>query len=119
MSDKESSLPSQSICSIEYESQRLEVQTKGTGAFYELRLPKGDLCTLFITSYEVLPIINKEEITGLKMVFEKNNMETPTPDWVKRLWISPYNLTIIELSSIAIEVLSRSNVVGLQCAVST
>ena len=106
------SVPSNSICLVESQ----HYPTKGTGAIYTLHLTKGDKCTLFITSSQVLPISNKEEITGLKLTFEENKIQNPTPDWVDRLWISPYNMTVIELSTIAMTVLSSTNIIGLHCS---
>lgn len=115
MSAPEGFSRSKSICSVEYEPQGSQVTTKGIGAFYRMQITGDNICTLFITSSQVLPIKNKQEITGLKLRFEEMEIERPTLDWVNRLWISPHNVTVIEFSTIAMTILSRANVVGLQC----
>lgn len=109
------------ICSVEYESQNFQVSTKGTAAIYGLQFPVGNMRTLFLTSFQVLPIRCKNEITGIKIEFEDNEINnlTMTPDSAKIFWTSPtdkLNVTIIELTPIAIKVLSCTNVVRLACA---
>ena len=103
-----------SICSVEYHSHI------GAGAFYRLQFPEteGNWRTLFITSNRVVPISNKSQVTGLKLIFESSSIRNLyiTPDWVEHLWSSPYDdldVTVIELSAIAIKILSQEKIVRL------
>ena len=115
MSDQKGFSPFKSICLVEYETQRPQVTLKGSGAIYSMHKTNDKRCLLFITSFQVLPITKKEEITGLKLVFDEKNIERPNPDWVNKLWISPNKVTVIELSTIAMTILSKANVFGLEC----
>ena len=103
-----------SICSVEYNSHI------GAGAFYRLKFPEteGNWRTLFITSNRVVPISNKSQLTGLKLIFESSSIRNLNiiPDWVEHLWSSPYDdldVTVIELSAIAIKILSQEKIVRL------
>ena len=62
------------------------------------------------------------EITELRLEFEDNTIGNfdITPDWVKWLWTSPQdklNVTVIEFSTTALKVLSRSKYVSLESAI--
>ena len=104
--------PESSICSVIYNN------LTGTGAIYGLQFPENTMRTLFMTTFSVLKITTPAEVTGLKLVFKEitiGNINL-TPDWVKTLWTSPeeeLNVTIIELSPIAMKVLSRTKFVHL------
>ena len=108
--------PISTICKIEYKKKH------GIGAIYKLEFPRGTWRTLFITSYEVLDICNVSEITELQVKFEDHTIGNVylTPDWVKWLWTSPQdklNVTVIEFSTTALNILSRSKYVSLESGI--
>ena len=107
--------PQSSICSIEYKSQN------ATGFIIGLEFPESTWRTLFMTSFQVAPINNPNEVTNLKMVFEDKTIGNVnwTPNWVRHLWTSPteeFDVTVIELSTMAMTILSRTNVARLNAA---
>ena len=94
-----------SICQVKYKSQSTN------GAIYGYEYPEGTHRTLFITSF--LDISNVNEITDVRLLFEDKTIgnQNLTPDWVKWLWKSPvdkFNVTVIEFSQTALNVLSRT-----------
>ena len=110
-------IPQSSICSVQYNSQ---IGT-GTGSFFGLQFPEaeGTWHTLFITSYRIVPINNPSEVTGLKLIFQSSSIGNVdiTPDCVNFLWSSDeLNVTVIDLSATAIQILSREQVVRLRSA---
>lgn len=59
------------------------------------------------------PIHDPEEVINIKLLFEDQSIGNIDfmPDWVKKLWASPtseLDVTVIELSEIAIQILSRT-----------
>ena len=107
--------PQSSICSVEYKSRH------GTGAIIGLEFPEDTWRTLFMTSYQVAPINDPNEITNLKVIFEDKTIGILnwTPNWVETLWKSPteeLDVTVIELSRKAMTIFSRTNVARLNAA---
>ena len=105
------------ICSVEYTLQ-------GTGSIVKIQYPVGIMRYLFMTSFHVVEMTRAIEVVDLKLVFQESSIGNLnlTPDWVKNLWYSktPLETTqddqtpdldifIIELSPIAMKVLSRTN----------
>ena len=95
-----------SICKVCYKEK------SGVGAIYGCEYPKGTFRTLFITSFQVLEIADVNEVTDLSLAFEDKNIGHLyiTPDWVKWLFTSSVdklNVTVIEFSLTALNVLSR------------
>ena len=107
--------PQSSICSVEYKSRH------GIGAIVRLEFPEDTWRTLFMTSFHVAPINDPNEITSLKVIFEDKTIGNLnwTPDWVETLWKSPteeLDVTVIELSIIAMSIFSRTNIKRLNAA---
>lgn len=76
-----------------------------------------------MTSYQVAPLRNLNDVAELKMVFENVTIGNVslTPYWVKILWTSPsdelvLDVTVIELSPTAMTIISRTNVARLLSA---
>ena len=103
------------ICKIEYKEK------SGIGAIYKCEFPPGTWRTLFITSNEILEISHVSKITELRLEFKDSSIGNlyVTPDWVKWLWTSArdeLNVTVIEFSTTALKVLSRSKYFPLESA---
>ena len=97
-----------SICSVEYKFHN------GTGTIIGLEFPVNTWRTLFMTSFQVAPINDPNEITSLKVISEDKTIGNLnwTPDWVETLWKSPteeLNVTVIELIRKAKTIFSRKN----------
>ena len=77
--------PQSSICSVEYKFRH------GTVAIIGLEFPVNRWRTLFMTSLQVAPINDPNEISSLKVIFEDKTIGNLnwTPDWVETLWKSP------------------------------
>ena len=120
--------PQSCICSVEYHANPQTIMT-GTGAFYGIQFPEGTSRTLFITNHHVAPIRDKNEVTNIKLIFEDKLIMNVnlTPDCVKTLWFSlpcdcekypckcrNLDVTIIELSTIAMKILERSKFCSLR-----
>ena len=102
--------PQSSICYVD----SLVVKLTGTGFLIKLEYPENTWRILFMTCYHVAKITQPNEVTGLKLIFGDNTIGNVnlTPDWVKNDWVfanEKLDVFIIELSSIALKVLSRTN----------
>lgn len=103
------------ICTVIFKNK------SGIGAIYGYDSPEGTWRTLFITSFEVLSISDVKEITDLILIFKDGIIKNQniTPDWVKWLWTSPghqLNVALIELSPIALKILSGTQYTRLIAA---
>ena len=113
--------PQTTICSVKYESQTHKVESSGTGIIYKLEFSSGIWRTIFVTCFQALPINCSNQIIGLTLNFEDKSIGKlkPTPDWVRTFCksrVHELDVTFMDLSTNAIDVLSRSRINFLQYA---
>ena len=103
--------PQSSICSVFFNGNC-------SGSIVKMEYFQG--CRIFIIlPHHVLPSDQKSEVIGLKLGFENKTPVNLKPDWVKMVWPFPecnsgckegqLDVTVVELSLNAIEMLSPAN----------